>query len=261
MFAREELSALSPNALSWGSDDEDDTTRSTKPKPSKNEASSSAPKQGLWAKRLNGTSEAPKQASVRDLTRREKKTANETEKRQTKKTQELNVKAVQAQKTESGSRESREVSTAVESTCADTSASSSGFVAFTFFALLRLLAFTVLLFTLFTTAVYLDANFPTVWPPVWRLKRFNISNLSVSEALDFALGVVKDVGAATSKKAKAAITISMQEKDALVVFMTKKAAAVYANVQSEVTFIRVTVECVAKTVNAFMTEKMKPLGR
>ena len=80
VLAREELAAVPPSTLSWGDeDDEDDATRAAKPR---KQASSS--KRGGWLARLNAAHEQ-KEASVRDLSRSERRAANDAEKRQRKK--------------------------------------------------------------------------------------------------------------------------------------------------------------------------------
>ena len=196
VLAREELAAVPPSTLSWGDeDDEDDATRAAKPR---KQASSS--KRGGWLARLNAAHEQ-KEASVRDLSRSERRAANDAEKRQRKKAAALGAserRSADASKANdedvgepvshagSGPRRTRPD----PASSGDPATSSVAVAATLAKRVVALALLAAALFLLLVAAVYLDSNRPDLWPPIWRLR--GAKKLSAAQSLAFARALAEE---------------------------------------------------------------------
>ena len=272
VVARETLSSIPPTALSWGNEDEDDVTRAaTAATPSANQAGTSRPSAGGWAKRFGGTKEKEtkkKAASVANMSRAEKRAANGYEKQHTKDAKEMNVTcATNAARKES--RESQEMHEiqpcAIDATTfgaparrAETTRSSSRSVSFSFLVVLvfKILVAAIVAFALFLAAVYLDSNFPEAWPEMWRMEQ-HVNNLSASEALAFALGVVQDLVGETKKAVTAATALAIREKNALAVALTKKTVRAIAKLRAESEFVTAHVTRFATSARLVFADRVR----
>lgn len=272
VVARETLSSIPPTALSWGNEDEDDVTRAaTAATPSANQAGTSRPSAGGWAKRFGGTKEKEtkkKAASVANMSRAEKRAANGYEKQHTKDAKEMNVTCATnaARKESRESQETHEIQPcAIDATTfgaparrAETTRSSSRSVSFSFLVVLvfKILVAAIVAFALFLAAVYLDSNFPEAWPEMWRLEQ-HVNNLSASEALAFALGVVQDLVGETKKAVTAATALAIREKNALAVALTKKTVSAIAKLRAESEFVTAHVTRFATSAGLVFADRVR----
>ena len=198
---------MPPSTLSWGDeDDEDDATRAAKPR---KQASSS--KRGGWLARLNAAHEQ-KEASVRDLSRSERRAANDAEKRQRKKAAALGAserRSADASKANdedvgepvshagSGPRRTRPD----PASSGDPATSSVAVAATLAKRVVALALLAAALFLLLVAAVYLDSNRPDLWPPIWRLR--GAKKLSATQSLAFARALAEEAAARLASAARA----------------------------------------------------------
>jgi len=237
VLAREELAAVPPSALSWGDeDDEDDATRASKPR---KQASSS--RRGGWLARLNGAREQ-KEASVRDLSRAERRAANDAEKRQRKQAAALGANKNEANGTV------EPVSYVGNVRRAEVSATSVAkrVVAATLLAI-------VATFILLVAAVYLDSNRPDLWPPIWRLRGAN--KLTVAESLAFAYALAGKAAARIAFETRGVADAARAEAAAAVAAAVAAARVAAASVAAEARWARDAAERLIRDTGTFVAAK------
>jgi len=239
VLAREELAAIPPSALSWGDeDDEDDATRASKPR---KQASSS--RRGGWLARLN-TAREQKEASVRDLSRAERRAANDAEKRQKKQAAALGANKNEA--TEStvepvsyvGNVRNAEVSRLLSVAKRVVAATLLAFFA-TFVALVA--------------AVYLDSNRPDLWPPIWRLRGAN--KRTVAESLAFAYALAGKAAARIAFETRGVADAALAEAAAAVAAAVATARVAAASVAAEARWARDAAERLMRDTGTFVAAK------
>lgn len=254
VLAREELAAVPPSTLTWGDeDDEDDATRAAKPR---KQASSS--KRGGWLARLNAAHEQ-KEASVRDLSRSERRAANDAEKRQRKKAAALGAstslpRSGDASKAndEDVNEPASHVGSAPNRTGPEPA--SSGDPA-TLFAK-RVVALALLaaaLFLLLVAAVYLDSNRPDLWPPIWRLR--GAKKLSAAESLAFARALANEAAERLATTARGAADGAAAEAAAALAAAGAGARVAAASVAAEVRWARDAAARLLRSAGAFVAAK------
>ena len=240
VLAREELAAVPPSALSWGDeDDEDDATRAAKPR---KQASSS--RRGGWLARLNGAREQ-KEASVRDLSRAERRAANDAEKRQKK----AYAAALGAETNETHGTFER-VSHAVR-------VRRMGIQSPTSVVIKRVVAATLLAFVAtfvaLVAAVYLDSNRPDLWPPIWRLGFVN--KRTVAESIAFAYEIAAKAAAKIAVETHSVADAARAEAAAAVATAAAAARVAAAAVAAEARWARDAAERLMRDVGDFVAAK------
>jgi len=254
VLAREELAAVPPSTLTWGDeDDEDDATRAAKPR---KQASSS--KRGGWLARLNAAHEQ-KEASVRDLSRSERRAANDAEKRQRKKAAALGAstslpRSGDASKAndEDVNEPASHVGSAPNRTGPEPA--SSGDPA-TLFAK-RVVALALLaaaLFLLLVAAVYLDSNRPDLWPPIWRLR--GAKKLSAAESLAFARALANEAAEWLATTARGVADGAAKAAAAALAAAGAGARVAAASVAAEVRWARDAAARLLRSAGAFVAAK------
>jgi hypothetical protein len=238
VLAREELAAIPPSALSWGDeDDEDDATRASKPR---KQASSS--RRGGWLARLN-TAREQKEASVRDLSRAERRAANDAEKRQKKQAAALGANKNEANGTVEpvsyvGNVRNAEVSRLLSVAKRVVAATLLAFFA-TFVALVA--------------AVYLDSNRPDLWPPIWRLR--GGLGLTVAESLAFAYALAGKAAARIAFETRGVADAALAEAAAAVAAAVATARVAAASVAAEARWARDAAERLMRDTGTFVAAK------
>ena len=239
VLAREELAAVPPSALSWGDeDDEDDATRAAKPR---KQASSS--RRGGWLARLNGAREQ-KEASVRDLSRAERRAANDAEKRQKK----AYAAALGAETNETHATFER-VSHAVRVRRMGIQSPTSVVTRVVAATLLAIVA----TFVALVAAVYLDSNRPDLWPPIWRLGLVNKS--TVAESIAFAYEIAAKAAAKIAVETRGVADAARAEAAAAVAAAVAAARVAAASVAAEARWARDAAERLMRDVGGFVAAK------
>lgn len=257
VLAREELAAVPPSTLTWGDeDDEDDATRAAKPR---KQASSS--KRGGWLARLNAAHEQ-KEASVRDLSRSERRAANDAEKRQRKKAAALGASTSRQIRSGDASKANDEdvnepashVGSAPNRTGPEPA--SSGDPATLYRYAKRVVALALLaaaLFLLLVAAVYLDSNRPDLWPPIWRLR--GAKKLSAAESLAFARALANEAAERLATTARGAADGAAAEAAAALAAAGAGARVAAASVAAEVRWARDAAARLLRSAGAFVAAK------
>jgi len=239
VLAREELAAVPPSALSWGDeDDEDDATRAAKPR---KQASSS--RRGGWLARLNGAREQ-KEASVRDLSRAERRAANDAEKRQKK----AYAAALGAETNETHATFER-VSHAVRVRRMGIQSPTSVVTRVVAATLLAIVA----TFVALVAAVYLDSNRPDLWPPIWRLG--NVTKRTVADSIAFAYALAAKAAAKIAVETRGVADAARAEAAAAVAAAVAAARVAAASVAAEARWARDAAERLMRDVGNFVAAK------